>query len=228
MWGRRRARREQEAAQAVEALAGSLRSTIDSADETHQALLEMREQLAQELAEIAALLGHRDGMPVDAIRQQTDVAARILAGVDRMSEEYGDTRALLFGKGENDLDEIMPVLEELVAHAQGMAEVGESFVGLIESMLELRERTHLLREDLIPLRERVHAAFRAAQKELDATHGAPGWFGRQATLAALGHRLTALAEGRVIPTQKRKVSDQYRDLERDIAELRDTLGTAPA
>ncbi|MFI5684888.1 hypothetical protein [Streptomyces sp. NPDC051636] len=140
-------------------------------------------------------------MPVDAIRGQTDVAERIRTDVDGTSQQYAETRALLVGKDENDLDEIMPVLEELVAQAQGMAEIGESFAGLSESMTDLREKPQRLRQDLVPLRERVHAAFHAAQDELTAADGAPGWFGWQADLAGLGDRLTALDEGRVVPTR---------------------------
>lgn len=223
MWGRRRARREQEAQEAVEALAESFRSTLEQADQAHQALLELREALARELAEIAVLLGHRDGLPVDAIREQTDAAARVLADVDGMSERYAETRALLVGKDATDLDEVMPALEELVEQAQEMAEAGEPFVGAIESVLELRRTTERLRDDLVPLRERIHAAFRSARDELTAAQGTPGWFGRQANLAVLGDRLTALDEGRVTPTPERKVSDHYRELERELAVLRDAM-----
>ncbi|MFD9003129.1 hypothetical protein ACFV0T_19470 [Streptomyces sp. NPDC059582] len=225
MWGRRRARREQEAQEAVEGLAASFRSTVEGADRSHEALLELREALAQELAEIAVLLGRRDGVPADAIRGQTDAAARVLADVDGMSERYTETRAHLVGKDLDDLGEIMPSLEELVEQAQEMAAAGEPFVEAIESVMELRRTTERLRDDLVPLRERIHAAHRAARDELAAAQGAPGWFGRQATLATLGDRLTALDEGRVTPTPEHNVTDHYRELEREIAELRDVLAT---
>ncbi|WP_330460072.1 hypothetical protein OIB37_26330 [Streptomyces sp. NBC_00820] len=230
MWGRRRARREQETAEAAEvagSLADSLRATVDSADETHRGLLELREHLARQLAEIAVLIGHGDGLPVDAIRRQTDTAELLLSEVDRMSGDYAETRSLLVGKDEGDLDEIMPALEALAEHAQGMAEVGESLAGLTESMGELREGAQRLRGELIPLRERVRAALSDADDELTASRGAPGWFGRQASLANLGDRLTALDEGRVVPTPEHTVSDFYRELERDIAALRDEMATEP-
>ncbi|MGW1726236.1 hypothetical protein ACWCQK_25255 [Streptomyces sp. NPDC002306] len=225
MWGRRRARREQEAREAVEGLTESFRSTVEGADRAHQALLELREALARELAEIAVLLGRGDGLPADAIREQTDAAARVLADVDGMSERYTETRALLVGKDPDDLDAIMPSLEELVEQAQEMAAAGEPFVEAIESVGELRRTTERLRDDLVPLRERIHSAHRAARDELAAARGASGWFGRQATLAALGDRLSALDEGRVTPTPEHKVTDHYRELEREIAAVRDALAT---
>lgn len=225
MWGRRRARREQEAREAAEGLTESFRSTVQGADRAHQALLELREALARELAEIAVLLGRGDGLPADAIREQTDAAARVLADVDGMSERYTETRALLVGKDLDDLDAIMPSLEELVEQAQEMAAAGEPFVEAIESVGELRRTTERLRDDLVPLRERIHSAHRAARDELAAARGASGWFGRQATLAALGDRLSALDEGRVTPTPEHKVTDHYRELEGEIAAVRDALAT---
>ncbi|CAL9597469.1 hypothetical protein SUDANB176_05362 [Streptomyces sp. enrichment culture] len=218
MWGRKRARREQEDEnlEAVE-------QTLSSADRTHEALGELITATAKEVGAVQALLGGRDGVPVDAIRRQLEATVSTLGDLQDVGLQYLENRERAVAELSNGVDAALPWLEVLVEQAGGMAEAGEELVGMTESLASLRERTERLRGELIPLRERVHAAVRAAQGELHAAQGAGGWYGWQADLAALGDRLTALEEGRVIPTAERKVSDHYRELEREVAALRDTM-----
>ncbi|GAA3502292.1 hypothetical protein GCM10019016_094000 [Streptomyces prasinosporus] len=220
MWGRRRARREQdENLEAVE-------RTLDSTDETHVALMELATAMADEVEAVRALLDGRDGVPVDAVRRQLDSAVSTLGDLQEAAQQYLEDRARAVAELGNGVDAALPWLEVLVEQAKGMAEAGEELVGATESLVSLRERIENLRAELVPLRERLHAAVRAARGELHAAQGAGGWYGWQADLAALDDRLTALEEGRVIPTPEHKVSDHYRDLERDVAALRDTMAQA--
>lgn len=221
MWGRRRARREQEDEnlEAVE-------QTLGSTDGTHEALGELVTATVKEVEAVQALLGGRDGVPVDAIRRQLEPAVSTLGDLQDVARQYLENRERAVAELSNGIDAALPWLEVLVEQAKGMAEAGEELAGMAESLAFLRERTERLRGDLVPLRERVHAAVRAAQGELHTAQGAGGWYGWQADLAALGDRLTALDEGRVIPTSEHKVSDHYRDLERDVAALRDTMAQA--
>ena len=108
-----------------------------------------------------------------------------------------------------------------------MTELGETFSGVGESLAYLRERTERLRAGLVPLRQGAHAALRAAQDELAAAQGADGWHGWRADLTALGDQLTELDRGRVTPTARRKVSDHYRELEREVTQLRGVMAAAP-
>ncbi|MFE4666466.1 hypothetical protein ACFRI7_26310 [Streptomyces sp. NPDC056716] len=227
MWARRRAvkqeRLEREAAKAVETLGAGVRSTLASADEGHQALLELREGLARELADLEAMLGRRDGLPVDLVRSQLSSAADVFARLDDLSARYTAVRTQVVAVDRRDTTVLLPLLEELVEYVEGMAGTGEAAMGAVEGVERLRLRLERVRADLIPVRERVHAGFRAAGGELEATRGASGWYGRQAALAALGDRLTALDEGRVLPTAEHRTTDLYREFERELAELRDEI-----
>ncbi|MDX2541949.1 hypothetical protein ACOT81_34370 [Streptomyces sp. WI04-05B] len=222
MWGRSRARRQRQ----VEGLA-AVAGPVEAADAAQQALLELRRTLRGELTRIEALLDKGDGLPSDTIREQTLGAVGVFADLDGVLRHYDEIRTGTVAAAENGVEAAGPWLAALGEHTRSMTELGETFAGFGESFAYLRERTERLRTDLAPLREGVHAALRAAQGELTAAEGADGWPGWQAGLTALGDRLTELDAGRVTPTARQKVSDRYRELEREVEQLRGAMAAAP-
>ncbi|MEV8595543.1 hypothetical protein [Streptomyces sp. NPDC052012] len=221
MWGRKRTRRDQadENLEAVE-------QTLSSTDQAHEGLMELVAATLGEIEAVQALLGGRDGVPVDAISPQLEAALSTLGRLQDVAQQYLDNRERAVAELRNGVDAALPWLEVMVEQADGMAEAGEELVGMTEALVEVRMKTERLRAELVPLRERVYAAVRAAQDELHAAQGAGGWYGWQADLAALGDRLTALDEGRVIPTPEFKIGDRYREVERQVATLRDAMAQA--
>ncbi|MGY1497235.1 hypothetical protein ACW4TU_11660 [Streptomyces sp. QTS52] len=222
MWGRSRARRQRQA-EGLAAVAGP----VEAADAAHQALLELRRAVRGELARIEALLDQGDGLPSDTIREQTNGAVSVFADLEGVSRHYDEIRTGTVAAAENGAEAAVPWLAALGEHTRSMTELGETFAGFGESFAYLRERTERLRADLLPLRQGAHAALRAAQDELAAAQGADGWHAWQTDLIALGDRLTELDGGRVTPTARRKVSDHYRELEREVTQLRGVMAAAP-
>lgn len=222
MWGSSRARRQRQA-EGLAAVAGP----VEVADAAHQSLLELRRAVRGELARIEALLDQGDGLPSDTIREQTLGAMSVFADLDGISQHYYEVRTATVQAAEHGVEVAVPWLEALGGQVRSMTELGETFAGYGESLVYLRERSERLRADLVPLREGVYAALRAAQSELAAAQGADGWHGWQTGLTALGERLTELDGGRVTPTARRKVSDHYRELEREVAQLREAMAAAP-
>lgn len=222
MWGSSRARRQRQA-EGLAAVAGP----VEAADAAHQSLLELRRAVRGELARIEALLDQGDGLPSDTIREQTLGAMSVFADVDGVSQHYHGVRTATVEAAEHGVAVAMPWLEALGEQVRSMTELGETFAGYGESLVYLRERTERLRADLVPLREGAHTALRAARNELAAAQGADGWHDWQTGLTALDTRLTELDGGRVTPTARRKVSDHYRELEREVAQLRGAMAAAP-
>ncbi|MEU6227395.1 hypothetical protein [Streptomyces sp. NPDC047042] len=222
MWGRSRARRQRQA-EGLAAVAGP----VETADAAHQALLELRRAVRGELERIEALLDRGDGLPSDTIREQTLGAMSVFADLDGVSQNYLEVRTATVEAAEHGVEVALPWLEALGDQVRSMTELRETFAGYGESLVYLRERTERLRADLVPLREGAHEALRAARGELAATQGADGWHDWQTGLTALGDRLTELDGGRVTPTARQKVSDHYRELEREVAELRGVMAAAP-
>ncbi|WP_369033217.1 MULTISPECIES: hypothetical protein [Streptomyces] len=222
MWGRSRARRERQA----EGLA-AVTGPVEAADAAHQALLELSREMRGELARLEALLDRGDGVPSDTIREQTLGAVTVFADLDGVSRQYQEIRTATVEAAEHGVEVAAPWLAALGEHTGSMTELGETFSGVGESLAYLRERTERLRADLVPLREGAHEALRAAQDELAAAEGADGWHTWQTALTALATRLTELDGGHVVPTARRKVSDHYRELEREVAELRGAMAAAP-
>ena len=222
MWGRSRARRQRQA-EGLAAVAGP----VEAADAAHQALLELRRAVRGELARIEALLDQGDGLPSDTIREQTNGAMSVFADLDGVSQRYDEIRTGAVEASEQGVEAVLPWLEALGGQVRSMTELGETFAGVGESLAYLRERTERLRTDLFPLRQAAHGALRAAQDELSAAQGADGWHGWRADLTALGDQLTELDGGRVTPTARRKVSDHYRELEREVTQLRGVMAAAP-
>ncbi|MCT7354919.1 hypothetical protein N4P33_22580 [Streptomyces sp. 15-116A] len=221
MWGRKRTRRER-----VDANLEAVEQTLGSTDRAHEGLMELVTATADEIEAVQALLGGRDGVPVDAISRQLEAALSTLGELQDVSQQYLDNRERAVAELRNGIDAALPWLEVLVEQADGMAEAGEELVGMTQALAGVRVKTERLRGELVPLRERVHAAVRAALGELHAAQGAEGWYGWQAELAALGDRLTALDEGRVVPTPEFKIGDRYRVVEREVATLRDAMARA--
>ncbi|MDW4904429.1 hypothetical protein RB628_03510 [Streptomyces sp. ADMS] len=222
MWGRSRTRRQRQA----EGLA-AVEGPVEAADTAHQALLELRRAVRGELARIEAMLDQGDGLPSHTIREQTTGAVSVFADLDGVSQHYDEVRTATVEAAEHGVEVALPWLEALAEQVRSMTELGETFAGVGESLAYLRQRTERLRADLVPLRQGVHAAMRAAQDELACAQGADDWHGWQAGLTALNDRLTELDGGRVTPTARRKVSDHYRELEREVAQLRGVMAAAP-
>ncbi|WP_157968690.1 hypothetical protein [Streptomyces geranii] len=221
MWGRSRARRQRQA----EGLA-AVTGPVEAADAAHQALLELRREVRGELARLEALLDQGDGLPSDTIREQTLGAVSVFADLDGVSRGYEEIRTGTVEAAEHGVEATLPWLEALGEQVRSMTELGETFAGVGESFAYLRQRTERLRADLVPLREGVHTALRAAQQELASAEGAEGWEGWRTDLTALVDQLTELDAGHVVPTARRKVSDHYRELEREVAELRGVMAAA--
>ncbi len=221
MWGRSRLKQQRQA----EGLA-AVTGPVEAADAAHQALLELRRAVQGELARLEALLDRGDGLPSDTIREQTLGAVSVFADLDGVSRRYDEIRTGTVVAAEHGVEVAAPWLEALGGHIRTMTELGETFTGVGESIAYLRERTERLRADLVPLREGAHTALRAAQDELAAARGADDWDDWQAGLTALGDQLTELDGGRVTPTARRKVSDHYRELEREVAQLREVMAAA--
>ncbi|MBW8740805.1 MAG: hypothetical protein JF621_28115 [Streptomyces turgidiscabies] len=222
MWGRSRTRRQRQA-EGLAAVAGP----VEAADAAHQALLDLRRAVRGEVARIEALLDQGDGLPSDTIREQTLGAMGVFADLDVVSQQYQEVRTATVQAAEHGVEVAVPWLEALRGQVRTMTDLRETFAGYGESFVYLRERTERLRADLLPLREGAHAALRAAQDELTEAQGADGWHDWRADLTALGDRLTELDGGRVTPTARQKVSDHYRELEREVAQLRGVMAAAP-
>ncbi|MGI5528791.1 hypothetical protein ACQEVX_15695 [Streptomyces syringium] len=95
---------------------------------------------------------------------------------------------------------------------------------VINSFLELRDKLLELRDKVAPIRARAHAAMAAAANELTwAGPDAQGRFALEARLNAVGDRLRALDAGHIEVDPDRKVTDWYRDVETEIAEIRDAV-----
>lgn len=221
MWGRSRARRQREA-EGLAAVVGP----VETADAAHQALLELRRAVQGELGRIEAMLDQGDGLPSDTLREQTTGAVSVFADLDGVSRRYDEIRTGTVAAAENGVEAAGPWLAALAEHVRSMTELGETFAGVGESLAYLRERTERLRADLLPLREGAHTALRAAQDELAAAQGADGWHTWRSSLTALADRLAELDGGRVTPTARRKVSDHYRELEREVDQLRGAMAAA--
>ncbi|MEV7287491.1 hypothetical protein AB0O01_23445 [Streptomyces sp. NPDC093252] len=232
MWARRRAARqerlERAAAEALQEFDQSLRTTLASVDDAHQGLLELREELAREVADTRAMLGRDDGLPAEPAQDDLAAGDEALTLLDEVSAQYTGVRVRVVGKGFEDRATLIPLMEELVDFVETMPDIGDRVVGAAEAVIALREGLTRTRADLAPLRARIHPAHRAAEDELAATRGTPGWHVRQVALATLGDRLTALERGRVRPTADETVTDHYRRLERDLAALRDEIAQAPS
>ncbi|MFF5130754.1 hypothetical protein ACFY41_27985 [Streptomyces syringium] len=96
--------------------------------------------------------------------------------------------------------------------------------GATESLLGLRNTLLELRDKVAPIRARAHAARAAAANELTwAGPAAQGRFALEARLNAVGDRLRALDAGHIEVDPDRKVTDWYRDVETEIAEIRDAI-----
>ncbi|MEU9335343.1 hypothetical protein AB0D49_19560 [Streptomyces sp. NPDC048290] len=232
MWARRRAARQERldrvAAEAIAEFEARVSSMLATADESHQALLELRELLARELADINGLLAPGGGMPVEMVRAQLEPGDDALAQMDRISAEFTAVRVQVIGKGAADRETLVPLLEDLGGFVEGMGELADNVFGAAEATTELRVNLQDARKDLAPLRARLQPALRAAEDELAATRGAPGWHVRQVALATLGDRLAALEEGRVWPTPEKTTVDLYQELEHELATLRDEIAQTPS
>ncbi|NEA65391.1 hypothetical protein [Streptomyces sp. SID12488] len=222
MWGRSRARRQRQA-EGLAAVAGP----VEAADAALQTLLELRRAARGELARIEALLDRGDGLPSDTIREQTLGAMSVFADLDGVSQRYHEVRTATVEAAEHGVEVAVPWLGALGEQVRSMTGLGETFAGVGESLAYLRERTERLRAGLAPLRQGAHEALQAAQDELTAAQGADGWHAWRTDLTSLSDRLTELDGGRVTPTARRKVSDHYRELEREVTQLRGVMAAAP-
>ncbi|WP_329119809.1 hypothetical protein [Streptomyces sp. NBC_01465] len=212
MWGRKRAQTD------------AIAETIVAADGCYTALSELKDILENELRAAEALLDQGDGLPSDAVREQTTSGWSTLRDLESHFDDFQNLRDRIITVGSKNPEAVADDLELLVETADGMAEVSENIAGLAESVQGMRIKLERVREDLVPIRERIHTAYDSTLKSLAAAPpSAAGRFALEARLGAFGDRLRALDEGRVTPTAERKVTDHYRDAEADLAALREEL-----
>lgn len=220
MWGRRRRNEDQLLVEAREVLIGAL----ETAAEAQRLVEEARGRFEQSMEQIRTLLGHGDGLPVDTVRAQLAEAVPLLESCDNARANYQEARNNWHHPGDAGFETLNHAVELFTAHSNGSVGLVENLDSLTASMHGLRDKLLSLRDKIAPIRERAHTALTAARSELTwAGPSAQGRFTLEAQLNATEDRLRALDAGRVEVDPNRKITDWYRDVETQIAQVRDRL-----
>lgn len=219
MWGRRRNAEARLLTEAGETLA----YVMQVAEDAHGLLRDARTRLEDAHDQVAATLGFGDGLPVNTVRAQLAQGQATWDSVDSMIATYEDMRASWCDAEDADFDAIKAAAEFFTEYSQSCAATVPELEGATESLLGLRNKLLELRAKVAPIRDRAHTAFAAAYSELSQAGAAQGRFALEARLNAIGDHLRALDAGSVEVDPDRKVTDWYRDVETEIAEIRDGI-----
>ncbi|SPE55977.1 hypothetical protein SNS2_2715 [Streptomyces netropsis] len=220
MWGRRRNAEARLLAEAEETLA----CVMQVAEDAHQLLRDARVGIEDAHNQVSAKLGFGDGLPVNTVRTQLAQSQATWDSVDSMIAMYEDMRASWCDVADTDFEAIKAAAEFFTEYSQNCASMVPDLEGATESLLGLRNTLLELRDKVAPIRARAHAAMAAAANELAWDGPAvQGRFALEARLNAVGDRLRALDAGHIEVEPDRKVTDWYRDVEAEIAEIRDAV-----
>ncbi|MEV0260894.1 hypothetical protein AB0I49_06040 [Streptomyces sp. NPDC050617] len=223
MWGRRG---NAEARLLMEAW-DTLAYVMKAAEEAHGALQDARARFEEALDQISATFGFGDGVPVDSIRGQLAQSQDTLESVSSMMSTFEEMHATWDDSDmlvDSEFEEIKSAAEFFTEYGQYCASMLPTLEGVTESLARLRDKLLGLPAKIAPVRERAYAAMAAATGELtSAGPSVPGRFALEARLNAAGDRLRALDAGHVEIDPDRKISDLYRDVETEIAEIRDAV-----
>ncbi|MEU7043877.1 hypothetical protein AB0A77_22795 [Streptomyces varsoviensis] len=223
MWGRRR---NAEARLLMEGW-DTLTYVMKAAEEAHAALQDARVRFEEVIDQISATFGFGDGVPVDSVRAQLAQGQETLENVSETMSVFEDMHATW-----DDSDMLVDSeFEEIKSAAEFFTEYGQNCVPLISQLESITQTFAGLRDKLLglpakiaPIRDRAYAAIAAATGELaSAGPAVPGRFAIEARLNAVGDRLRALDAGNVEIEPGRLVTDWYRDVETEIAEIRDSI-----
>ncbi|MEV6775207.1 hypothetical protein [Streptomyces syringium] len=219
MWGRRRNAEARLLTEAGETLA----YVMQVAEDAHGLLRDARVRLEDAHDQVAATLGFGDGLPVNTVRAQLAQGQATWDSVDSTLATYEDMRASWCDFEDADFESIKAAAEFFTEYSQSCASTVPNLEGATESLLGLRNKLLELRIKVAPIRERAHTAFAAAYAELSQAGAVQGRFALEARLNAIGDHLRALDAGSIEVDPDRKVTDWYRDVETEIAEIRDAV-----
>ncbi|GGR23263.1 hypothetical protein WEB32_15240 [Streptomyces netropsis] len=219
MWGRRRNAEARLLTEAGETLA----YVMQVAEDAHGLLRDARVRLEDAHHQVSATLGFGDGLPVNTVRTQLAQSQATWDSVDSMIATYEDMRATWCDLADADFEAIKSAAEFFTEYSQSCASTVPDLEGATESLLGLRNKLLELRVKVAPIRERAHTSFAAAHAELSQAGTVQGRFALEARLNAIGDRLRALDAGSVEVDPDRKVTDWYRDVETEIADIRDAV-----
>ncbi|GAA2913782.1 hypothetical protein GCM10020221_06840 [Streptomyces thioluteus] len=165
---------------------------------------------------------------MNTVRAQLAAGQQAIAPCREARTGYDEARALWRHPETEDA----AALAEAAGHFRDLTELGsellESLTETIDVMAGLRDKLAELPGKIAPIRERVQASLAAARTELAWAGGsaAQGRYALEARLHAAEDRLRELDAGRVEVTPGRKFTDLYRDVEVQVAEVRDALARA--
>lgn len=215
MWGRRRTSSHVNAKR-------HLADRMRAASEAQLRLRQGFERFDEVRGDVESLLGQGDGLPVKAVRAQLEEAGELWSWFHESTALYERTRDLWSDLDSGgDLEALTAASEHFSEHCDHCASHVAELDSAINSFLELRSKLVELREKVAPIRERTHTSLAAARSELEHAASVQGKFALTARLNAVSDRLGDLDAGSVEPDPHRKVTDWYRDVETEIAEIRD-------
>ncbi|MFF4409082.1 hypothetical protein ACFY2W_32140 [Streptomyces sp. NPDC001262] len=225
MWGRRRAQRAQEYEAAVAEARTDLAEVLRIADETHAGIADVFDRLRDAYAMIEELLDQGDGLPAKSARAQLACHREAWDEIEEGMASFVEARRAWHGhRPDADLLELTEAAGHFADYVSSCAETMEEMAGLMISFHDLYRNMLELRDKLAPIRDRAHAAVAAAANELAwAGPTAQGKFALEVRLHTVGDRLRELDSGRVELEPGRKVTDWYRDVEAEIAEIREAV-----
>ncbi|MFI8941160.1 hypothetical protein [Streptomyces syringium] len=201
-----------------------LADRMRAASEAQLRLQQGFERFDEVRGEVESVLGHGDGLPAKAVRAQLQEAGELWNWFHESTALYERMRRLWSDlDGSGDLEAVAAASEYFSEHCDHCASHVAELDGAINSFLELRSKLVELREKVAPIRERAHTSLAAAKNELEHAVSVQGRFALTARLNAVSDRLSDLDAGNVEPDPNRKVTDWYRDVETEIAEIRDAV-----
>ncbi|MEV6775206.1 hypothetical protein [Streptomyces syringium] len=195
-----------------------------AASEAQLILRQGFERFDEVRADVESVLGQGDGLPAKAVRAQLEEAGELWSWFHESTALYERMRGL-WGDLDSggDLQALAAASEYFSEYCDHCASHVAELDGAINSFLELRSKLVELREKVAPIRERAHTSMAAARDELESAASLQGKFALTARLNAVSDRLSDLDTGNVEPDPNRKVTDWYRDVETEIAEIRDAV-----
>ncbi|MEV0260895.1 hypothetical protein AB0I49_06045 [Streptomyces sp. NPDC050617] len=233
MWGRKRP--EQRPEETYDEMLAEGRAAfadlMHMADETHELAGRTFGMLDEMRRETEELLSGDRALPTAAARAQFAEHERLWESLLADMSAYEERRRRWADEEDiesADFDELSPDHEYFADYIHSRVPIMERLNKLIGELGELQASLAVLREQVAPIRERSHAAMEAATTEI-AWAGLTGQssYALQARLNAVGDRLRELDAGVGETGLPRSIPDQYRDAEREIAEIRDSIPRPP-
>ncbi|MFG2820206.1 hypothetical protein ACGFX4_12335 [Kitasatospora sp. NPDC048365] len=214
MFGSRK-RKEQKSAQwqeLVERAADQALRARAMFDEPQAAIAEVREELG-------SLYARRVGAPKAAIEAIAADADEARESMDSILGGFDDTHAENVAEQHDDPEVLQALVDYYVQLGEVLVDAIDSYLPFVDTYRELLEQARAAVERVAPVRARVHEALAAAEPEVEAKGG----HAARARITGIVERLAALDAGAVVPTEDRTLSARYRELDLELAELRDSL-----